>query len=118
MENRSIPGPDGDVPVRIYTPDGSVPLPILVWYHGGGWVIGDLESADPTARHLCKGAGCVVVSVDYRLSPETKFPWSRPRTVTPPPSGQQRTQPAWARTPHAWPWAATARAATWLPASR
>ena len=50
------------------------PFPILVWYHGGGWVIGDLESADPTARHLCKGAGCVVVSVDYRLAPETKFP--------------------------------------------
>ena len=74
VENRSIPGPDGDVPVRIYTPEGSGPLPILVWYHGGGWVIGDLESADPTARHLCKGAGCVVVSVDYRLSPETKFP--------------------------------------------
>ena len=74
VENRSIPGPDGDVPVRIYTPEGSGPFPILVWYHGGGWVIGDLESADPTARHLCKGAGCVVVSVDYRLSPETKFP--------------------------------------------
>ena len=74
VENRSIPGPDGDVPVRIYTPEGSGPFPILVWYHGGGWVIGDLESADPTARHLCKGAGCVVVSVDYRLAPETKFP--------------------------------------------
>ena len=74
VENRSIPGPDGDVPVRIYTPEGDGPFPILVWYHGGGWVVGDLESADSTSRHLCKGAGCVVVSVDYRLSPETKFP--------------------------------------------
>ena len=74
VQDRRIPGPDGDVLVRIYTPEGDGPFPILVWYHGGGWVIGDLESADPTARHLCKGAGCVVVSVDYRLSPETKFP--------------------------------------------
>lgn len=74
VENRSIPGPDGAVPVRIYTPEGSGPFPILAWYHGGGWVVGDLDSADPTARHLCVGAGCIVVSVDYRLSPETRFP--------------------------------------------
>ena len=74
VEDRSIPGPDGDVPVRIYTPEGSGPFPILVWYHGGGWVIGDLESADGPSRHLCVGADCVVVSVDYRLAPETKFP--------------------------------------------
>ncbi len=72
--NLSIPGPDGDVPVRIYTPDGDGPFPILVWFHGGGWVIGDLDSADPSGRNLCKGADCVVVSVDYRLAPETKFP--------------------------------------------
>ena len=72
--NMNVPGPDGNVPVRIYTPEGDGPFPILVWYHGGGWVVGDLESADPTARHLCKGAACVVVSVDYRLAPETKFP--------------------------------------------
>ena len=74
VEDRSIPAPDGDVPVRIYTPEGTGPFPILVWYHGGGWVVGDLDSADPTARHLCKGAGAVVVSVHYRLAPETKFP--------------------------------------------
>ena len=74
MRTVVFPAPDGDVPVRIYTPEGDGPFPILVWYHGGGWVVGDLESADPTSRHLCKGAGCVVVSVDYRLAPETKFP--------------------------------------------
>lgn len=72
--DRGIPGPDGEVAVRIYAPAGAGPFPILVWFHGGGWVVGDLESADPTARHLCQGAGCVVVSVDYRLAPETKFP--------------------------------------------
>ena len=74
VEDRSIPGPDGDVPVRIYTPEGAGPFPILVWYHGGGWVVGDLDGADGTARHLTVGANCIVVSVDYRLAPETKFP--------------------------------------------
>jgi acetyl esterase len=74
VEDRSIPGPGVDIPVRIYTPTGSGPFPILVWFHGGGWVVGDLETTDPTARHLTVGANCVVISVDYRLAPETKFP--------------------------------------------
>jgi acetyl esterase len=74
VEDRLIPGPGVEIPVRIYTPTGAGPFPILVWFHGGGWVVGDLETADPTARHLTVGAGCVVVSVDYRLAPETKFP--------------------------------------------
>ncbi|MBI3327287.1 MAG: alpha/beta hydrolase, partial [Nitrospinae bacterium] len=74
VEDRLIPGSDGEIPVRIYTPAGLGPFPILVWFHGGGWVVGDLEWADPTARHLTVGAGCVVVSVDYRLAPETTFP--------------------------------------------
>jgi acetyl esterase len=74
VEDRVIPGPGVEIPVRIYTPVGSGPFPILVWFHGGGWVVGDLETADPTARHLTVGARCVVVSVDYRLAPETKFP--------------------------------------------
>ncbi|MDA1129342.1 MAG: alpha/beta hydrolase [Chloroflexi bacterium] len=74
VEDRAIPGPDGDVPVRIYTPEGDGPFPILAWYHGGGWVVGDLDSADGTARNLCVGGQCLVVSVDYRLAPDTKFP--------------------------------------------
>lgn len=74
VEDRQIPGPGPKIPVRIYTPAGPGPFPVLVWFHGGGWVVGDLESADPTARHLAVGGDCVVVSVDYRLAPETKFP--------------------------------------------
>jgi acetyl esterase len=74
VEDRLIPGPGVDIPVRIYTPTGAGPFPILVWFHGGGWVVGDLETADPTARHLSVGAKCLVISVDYRLAPETKFP--------------------------------------------
>ena len=72
--DRTIPGPDGELPVRIYTPEGAGPFPGLAWFHGGGWVVGDLDSADSAARNLCAGADCVVVSVDYRLAPETKFP--------------------------------------------
>lgn len=73
-EERFAPGPGGAVPLRIYTPVGVGPFPALVWFHGGGWVVGDLEWADGVARHLCVGAGCVVVSADYRLAPEHKFP--------------------------------------------
>jgi acetyl esterase len=63
----------GDVPIRIYRPDGGT-LPALVYLHGGGWSIGDLNSADPMCRRLAAEAGCVVVSVDYRLAPEHPFP--------------------------------------------
>ncbi|WCO67653.1 alpha/beta hydrolase [Iamia majanohamensis] len=75
VEDRTIPGPAGEVPVRVYRPEGAPgPAPILVWYHGGGWVIGDLETTDGAARSFCHGAGAVVVSVDYRLAPEHPFP--------------------------------------------
>tara|TARA_B100001559_G_scaffold278396_1_gene250334 strand:+ start:71 stop:991 length:921 start_codon:yes stop_codon:yes gene_type:complete len=62
------------IPVRVYEPVGSGPHPILVWFHGGGWVLGNIETADPLARRLCVESNCVVMSVDYRLAPETKFP--------------------------------------------
>lgn len=74
VENRTIPGPAGEIPVRVYTPSHDGPLPVLVYYHGGGWVIGSLETHDGTCRGLANAAGCVVVSVDYRLAPEHKFP--------------------------------------------
>jgi acetyl esterase len=68
------PGPGGDMPVRVYTPRGAGPFGALVWYHGGGWVIGSIDMADGTARHLAVAADCAVVSVGYRLAPEAKFP--------------------------------------------
>lgn len=74
VADRRIPGPAGDIPVRIYTPAGRGPFPILMNFHGGGWVIGDLDTADAQCRDLCRLAGCVVVSVDYRLAPEYPFP--------------------------------------------
>jgi len=74
VEDRHIPGPAGQLPVRIYTPEAPRPMGVLVYYHGGGWVLGDLESHDNVCRALANGAGCVVVSVDYRLAPEHKFP--------------------------------------------
>lgn len=74
IEERTIPGPAGDIALRIYRPEAQGPLPVLVWYHGGGWVIGDLDSADGPCRALCRRAGILVVSVDYRLAPEHPFP--------------------------------------------
>jgi acetyl esterase len=73
-EDRSIPGPEGTIPVRIYTPDGKGPFPVLVFFHGGGWVIGNIDSHDAICRSLTNTAGCITVSVDYRLAPEHKFP--------------------------------------------
>jgi acetyl esterase len=75
--DRTIPGPAGAIPIRIYRPAGSRPdalLPGLIYLHGGGWVFGNLESHDPLCRELCNLSGCALVSVDYRLAPEHKFP--------------------------------------------
>src|SRR6185437_15336029 len=73
-KNRTIPGPGGDIPIRIYTPEGTGPFPVIVYFHGGGWVIADKAVYDGGARGLAKQANAVVVSVDYRLAPENKFP--------------------------------------------
>lgn len=75
-EDRTIPGPGGDIPIRVYTPrdTGGKALPVLVLFHGGGWVIGDLETHDNMCRYFAKEADVIVVSVDYRLAPEHKFP--------------------------------------------
>jgi acetyl esterase len=74
VENRTIPGPAGQMPVRIYWPQGDGVRPAIVYYHGGGHVIGSLDSHDLVARNLCGGAEAVVVSVDYRMGPEHRFP--------------------------------------------
>jgi acetyl esterase len=60
--------------VRIYTPEGQGPFPVFVYYHGGGWVIGDIATADASCRMLANKTQRIVVSVDYRLAPEYKFP--------------------------------------------
>jgi len=73
----TAPGPAGPIGLRLYRPLGSWPvqrLGVLVYFHGGGWVIGDLDTHDTLCRELANGSGCAVVSVDYRMGPEHRFP--------------------------------------------
>ena len=74
VEDRDIPGPGGTIPIRVYRPRDDTDLPVLVWFHGGGWTIGSLETHDMTCRSLANAIDCIVVSIDYRLAPEHKFP--------------------------------------------
>lgn len=74
LEDRDIPGPHGPIPVRIYTPQGRGPFPVLVYFHGGGWVVCSIETHDAWCRHIANKIGCVVVSVNYRQAPEDPFP--------------------------------------------
>lgn len=69
-----LAGPDGDLPVRVYWPEGEGPFPIVTWFHGGGFVIGDIEGSDPLCRAIANEAESIVVSVEYRLAPEHPFP--------------------------------------------
>ncbi|TCZ61278.1 alpha/beta hydrolase [Roseicella aquatilis] len=75
VEERSIPGPTGlPLRIRVYMPEGQGPHPLLVFFHGSGFVLCSLDTHDGICRNLCAGAGCVVASVDYRLAPEHPFP--------------------------------------------
>jgi acetyl esterase/lipase len=74
IENRTIPGPAGDLAIRVYSPAGNGRFPVLVYIHGGGWVLATIDRYDSSARALCNAASCVVVSVEYRKAPEAKFP--------------------------------------------
>lgn len=74
VENRTIPGPEGPVPIRIYTPETPAPRPALVYFHGGGWVLCDLDTHDVVCSAIARRAGAVVISVGYRLAPEHRFP--------------------------------------------
>ena len=74
VEDLGIPGPAGDIPVRLYSPGPHEQLPTVVYFHGGGWVLGDLDSHDPLCRALANRASAAVVSVDYRLAPEHRYP--------------------------------------------
>ncbi|KAA2235087.1 alpha/beta hydrolase [Salinarimonas soli] len=78
-------GPSGDMPARVYTPSGTAPQggwPIVVYYHGGGWVIADLDTYEASAMGLAKQANAIVVSVEYRHAPENKFPAAHEDAIT------------------------------------
>lgn len=75
VSEREVPGFDENIPIRVYEPQEPIyPLPIVMVFHGGGWVVGNPDSEDVTSRGLCRRVNAVVVSVDYRLAPETSFP--------------------------------------------
>ena len=85
VSDHLVPGPHGDVPVRVYVPaaphpsplpvgEGKERLPVCMWFHGGGWIYGSIDSNDANCRELANRAGVIMVSVDYRLSPDYKFP--------------------------------------------
>ncbi len=74
VSHRAIPGGDGELLVRIFTPPGAGPFPLLVYFHGGGWVIANLDVYESSCRSICGAAAAIVVSVAYRLAPEFKFP--------------------------------------------
>jgi acetyl esterase len=74
VTNLTISGPGGDLPVRLYRPAGQRPLPVLLYFFGGGWVLGAIDTADGVSRSLANSAGALVVVVGYRLAPEHPFP--------------------------------------------
>ena len=74
VDDHRVPVDGGTITVRCYTPAGRGPFPAYVYFHGGGWVIGDIETHDGICRSLANASGSVVASVDYRLAPEHKYP--------------------------------------------
>ena len=74
VRDRVVPGPHGEFPVRVFTPEGTGPFPVYVYFHGGGWSMGNIEMTESECRHIVRDVGCVVVSTDYHLAPEHKFP--------------------------------------------
>jgi len=74
IEDRSVPGPDGQIPLREYAPEGNEQLPVMLYFHGGGYVKGGIEESDAFCRRLARTSGHVVLSVAYRLAPEHPFP--------------------------------------------
>ncbi len=75
VSDQSVPGPDGPIPIRVYHPvESPDPLPVVVFFHGGGWVLSNIDGHDSLARRIAQRSSCIVVSVDYRLAPEHPFP--------------------------------------------
>jgi acetyl esterase len=74
VEDHTVEGPAGPIPLRIYRPNANGRLPALMYFHGGGWVAGNLETHDGLCRAISNSAACAVIAVDYRLAPEHKYP--------------------------------------------
>src|SRR5690349_12433702 len=74
IDHRFIPGPTADLPIRVYTPEGDGPFPGIVYFHGSGWVVLNIEVCDATMRALANATGSVVVAVNYQKAPEHPFP--------------------------------------------
>jgi acetyl esterase len=74
VTNDAVAGDGGDIPIRIYRPEGTSPLGCLIFFHGGGWVVGDLDSHDAITAELAHRAGIIVIAVDYRMAPEAVYP--------------------------------------------
>lgn len=74
IEDIRIPGPGGGIPVRIYMPNSAAPRPVIVYFHGGGWVLCNLDTHDAVCRAIARRSGATLVSVDYRLAPQHPFP--------------------------------------------
>jgi acetyl esterase len=74
ITDRHIPGPAGDLPIRLYQPEGEGPFPALIYFFGGGWTLGTIDTSDGICRSLCNAVPCMVISIGYRLAPEHKFP--------------------------------------------
>jgi acetyl esterase len=88
VQDTAIPGPEGEIPLRIYRSQPEHAQPVLLWFYGGGWTLGTLEAADPVCRRLANATPCAVVAVAYRLAPEEPFPaavedcWAATRWVS------------------------------------
>lgn len=74
VEERAIPGTGGDIRVRLYTPAAGTALPLILYFHAGGWILGDLDHSDHLCRRLANRCGAIVMNVDYRLAPEHRYP--------------------------------------------
>ncbi len=74
IRDATVPGPWGDIPVRLFRPDGTGDLPVIVYFHGGGWVVGDLDTHFRATSCLAAASGMAVLAVDYRMAPEVKYP--------------------------------------------
>ena len=94
---------------------GDGPFPVVMMFHGGGWVIGDLATADSQSREVCRGAGVIVISVDYRLAPEHRFPAAAEDCYSATLWAAEQTRASTMGIRARWRWPATARAATWRP---